>query len=198
MNIPRKGTLKHCSDEQLLALVSDRGAGSQSAFAVLTERHHGYLYQRCLQKLERAVDVEDVIQEVHFNIYRYAGTFRRESTFKTWLTRIADNQCNTCLRKQENYYLTGHISNLIELHEANMGVTANAEKTSELQRDIFILMEALPQSQKQVLSLRYWEDLSVQEIAQTLGIGLSAAKMRIQRAVSRCSENYFNSDRKVA
>jgi RNA polymerase sigma-70 factor (ECF subfamily) len=198
MKISPKVTLKYCSDEQLLAMVSARVAGWQSAFSELTGRHHAYLYQRCLQKLGQTADVEDVVQEVHFNVFRYAAGFRQDAAFKTWLTRIADNKCYMYLRRQETYYLAGHVSDLIALYESNTRSTCRDKDSFELKDYVSSLMAVLSPSQKEILSLRYWDGLSVQEISQMLGIGLSAAKMRIQRAVSQCSESYVISDLSAA
>ncbi|NNJ92772.1 MAG: RNA polymerase sigma factor [Gammaproteobacteria bacterium] len=194
---PRRN-LKHYSDEQLLAMVSGRVAGWQSAFSEISGRHHGYLYRRCLQRLGQAADVEDVIQEVNFSVYRYAATFRQESTFKTWLTRIADNQCNSYSRRQEKYYVVEHLSDLIVLYEYSVCRVTHDIGSIELKDDIASLMAVLSLSQKEILFLRYWEELSVQEISQILGIGLSAVKMRIKRAIACCTEHYLNNDLKVA
>jgi RNA polymerase sigma-70 factor (ECF subfamily) len=198
MKKPPKSNLKHCSDAQLLAMVSGRVAGWQSAFSEIAGKYHGYLYQRCQQRLGQAADVEDVIQEVNFSVYRFAATFRQESTFKTWLTRIADNQCNSYLRRQEKYYLVEHLGDLIELYEYSGSAMTHNKERIELKDNIASLMRVLSPSQKEVLSLRYWEELSVQEISQILGIGLSAAKMRIKRAINCCTEHYLKNDLQVA
>lgn len=171
-------------DAQLLEAVVARKTGWQQAYAALVNAYGPYLYRRCRQRLQDAADAEDVLQEVFLSAFRYADRFQGRSTLKTWLTTIADNQCFTHLRRKQRYVQLEHLVALIEIHENGQG--AEPVHDHEKQRMVARAMAQLSPRSREILSLRHWLDLSLEEIAQTLGIGLSATKMRLHRAHRQC------------
>lgn len=177
---------KTSADEVLLLnAVVARGPGWQQAFASLMDSYGPYLYHRCLRHLRNAADAEDVLQEVFIKAYRFAHRFERRAQLKTWLTRIADNQCYTFLRKRQQQINLEHLLAVIEIHEAAMDMRLS--ETAEYRKKMVsqVMAKVSPKA-REILSLRYWLELSMDEIAQTLGIGLSAAKMRLHRAHQQC------------
>jgi RNA polymerase sigma-70 factor (ECF subfamily) len=134
--------------------------------------------------LHNAADAEDVLQESFLNAYRFADRFEGRASLKTWLTRIADNQCYTFLRKRQQYASVEHLLAVIEIHEA-------AQAAMEIEEDhrrqfVAEAMGSVSPKAREVLALRYWLELPLEEISATLGIGLSATKMRLHRAHRQC------------
>lgn len=165
--------------------VAARVSGWQQDFALLTDSYRPYLYRRCMRHLGNPADAEDVLQDVVMNAYRFAHRFERRAKFKTWLTRIADNQCYTFLRQRQQHIKLEHSLAVLEFHETAMDVEAG-EKADHLKKMISEVMANVSPKAREVLSLRYWLELSMEEIAHTLGIGLSATKMRLHRAHQQC------------
>ena len=174
----------NAQEVQLLEAVVDRRLGWEQAFASLMHAYRPYLYRRCMGHLHNAADAEDVLQESFLNAYRFANRFEGRASLKTWLTRIADNQCYTFLRKKQQYANVEHLLAVIEVHES---VQAAMEMEADHRRQF--VAEALAQvspKAREILALRYWLELPLEEISATLGIGLSATKMRLHRAHRQC------------
>ena len=185
MRISKSVAVSRLIELQLLEAVVARKPGWQRAYADLVEGYGPYLYQRCLRYLHNADDAEDALQEVFLNAYRYADRYQGRASLKTWLTTIADNQCFTHWRRKQRYIQIEHLAAVIEIHEAGQ-MPSGAVQADERRQLVARVMAQLSPRSREILSLRYWLDLSLEEIAQTLGIGLSAAKMRLHRAHRQC------------
>ena len=176
----------NAQEVQLLEAVAVRRPGWQQAFASLMDAYRPYLFRRCLGHLHNAADAEDVLQESFLNAYRFADRFEGRASLKTWLTRIADNQCYTFLRKRQQYADVEHLLAVIEIHEA---AQAAMEIEVDDRREFVVeAMASVSPKAREVLALRYWLELPLEEISTTLGIGLSATKMRLHRAHRQCLE----------
>ena len=113
------------NEVQLLETVAARDPGWQRAVASLMNCYRPYLYHRCMHHLGNSADVEDVLQDVFINVYRFARRFERRAKLKTWLTRVADNQCYTFLRRQQQQQVNVEYSlAVIEIHETAMDIPA--------------------------------------------------------------------------
>jgi len=174
-------------ESRLLEAVVAGKSGWQRDYANLMNAHRSYLYQRCMRYLRNVDDAEDVLQEVFLNAFRYAERYQGRASFKTWLTTIADNQCFSYLRRKQRCFEVEHLAAVIEIHEGGR-MASEAVQDDERRRMVARAMARLSPKAREILSLRYWLDLSLEEIARTLGIGLSAAKMRLHRAHQQCME----------
>lgn len=176
---------KYDREVQLLEAVIAQQPGWQQAYATIVNSYRPYLFQRCMRHLRNVADAEDVLQEVFMNAYRFANRYQGRASLKTWLTTIADNQCNTFLRKRQRYTFVQHLLAVIDIHEAAQ-VAAEEALKEEQQRIVAEAMAKISPRAREILSLRYWSELPLEDIAQTLGIGLSATKMRLHRAHQQC------------
>ena len=187
MRISPSVAVSRLIESLLLEAVVARKPGWQRAYADLVEGYRPYLYQRCQRYLCNPGDTEDVLQEVFLNAYRYADRYQGRASLKTWLTTIADNQCFTHLRRKQRYIQIEHLAAVIEIHEDAQMPSEAVQEDQRRQLVAGVMAQLSPRS-REILSLRYWLDLSLEEIAQTLGIGLSATKMRLHRAQHQCRE----------
>lgn len=169
---------------QLLQAVIAQAPGWQRAFATVVNTYRPYLFRRCVRHIRNVTDAEDVLQEVFLNAYRFAGRYEGRASLKTWLTTIADNQCNTFLRRRQRYSSVQQLLAVIDIHEAEQAATEAHEK--EQRHIVAEAMARVSPTAREILSLRYWLELPLEEIARTLGIGLSATKMRLHRAHHQC------------
>jgi RNA polymerase sigma-70 factor (ECF subfamily) len=148
------------------------------AYEELMRRHQGLLFGVCRRLLDSEADAEDVCQEVMFKVFGGLKRFEGRSSFKTWLLRIATNTCNSVLDKRRR-------SQEIKAAWSIEQVEAPAGEIHTASLDVETLLARLNPDERQILTLRYVADLSIQEIAEVCDLGLSAAKMRLYRATDQ-------------
>ena len=193
MNNPyARPTLECLPDDQLVALFQARGARSAHAYAALVHRHQPDLLRRCRGRLGNTADAEEAVQETLLRVFRGLLRFRGEAGFRTWLFAIADNQCNTLYLRRSRQVMTQHFRALIALQD-ELRYEPQGEDEAPLEQ-VRTALAGLPVQARDVLMLRFYRDLSLEEISRTLGIGLSAAKMRLYRALAQFEAAYRVAD----
>ncbi|MGB5494569.1 MAG: RNA polymerase sigma factor [Sedimenticolaceae bacterium] len=181
-NIAQERALGVLTDEQLVGVFQAGGPRARVVYSELARRHRPALVRRCRARLGNMADAEEAVQESLLRAYRGLLRFRRDACLRTWLFAIVDNQCNTLYVRRSRFALSDHLRALIVLHEEsyrNPGHEGVFEQSS-LVREV---LAELPSPSHDVLMLRFYRDLSLEDIAVTLGVGLSAAKMRLYRAI---------------
>lgn len=127
----------------------------------------------CLLQLRDASQAEDAAQDVFIKAWRALGTFRGDSGEKTWLLRIAANTCR-------DYQRTGwfrFMDRSVTPEDMERG-TAFEFPDDSLSKAI----TALPALLRQAVTLRYFEELSIREMAQVLAVSEATAKRRVRKA----------------
>ena len=152
--------------------------------SVLLMRHHSALLTRCYVYLRKREDAEDACQETELRVFRAINSFRGDSSFRTWLFAIADRQCYDIAHKRTRQIIDDHLRALIEIHEISVN---RIKPTDDRQTVISDIVNNLPDQERDVIMLRYQLDLSLQDVSTTLGISLSATKMRLYRALDKCA-----------
>jgi RNA polymerase sigma-70 factor (ECF subfamily) len=183
-----KTRLSRQDDHALVALIRNRGTGWQSAFSILVYRHRDELMRLCQARLANRHDAEDAVQETILRAYRGVNGFKGDASFRTWVRAIAQNQCNTLAARRARHVMGNHVRVLIEL-EQNLRLGRERPSKSAVRR-VHRTLEGLSQPSRDVLMLRFFSGLSIEQIAYTLGIGLSAAKMRLYRASEQFASGY--------
>ena len=178
-----KQSLNDLADEQLVALFQARGAAASDAYGVLIHRHQPNLLRRCRVRLGNTSDAEEAVQETLLRVFRGLLRFRGDAAFRTWLFSVADNQCNTLHLRRSRRMMSEHVRALIVLHEA-MSHDNRDDEDAISREQVHELLSSLPSRACDVLMLRFYSDLSLEDIAKTLGIGLSATKMRLYRSLA--------------
>jgi RNA polymerase sigma-70 factor (ECF subfamily) len=174
------------------ALAVDRfKSGDKVAFEELMVRYEGKIYGYLSRMCNCADNVRDVLQETFLTTYRYLGRFRGESSFKTWLYKIASTSCLRSMRRRKNepaYHLS-YEDLLPGEAEKKEGLSAgwyNAPVADllnkELHGQISKSLEKLPEKYRAVFILREMEELNAEETARALGISSGAVKSRLHRA----------------
>ena len=168
------------SDEALLSLILAQHSDWRDYLAMLLQRHRQSLLSRCFLYLKNRQDAEDAAQETEIRVFRAIKAFRGDSSFRTWLFAIANRQCHDLAGKRARYQLSAHIRDLIDIHEDNL---RHATENHPDSHRVSELLGRIPERERDILILRFYLDLSLQEIAEYLGLGLSATKMRLYRAL---------------
>lgn len=172
------------TDEQLVQRIQQRRPKSRSVLNELLRRHHVNLLLRCHRYLRNWDDAEDAVQETELRMFRAIGAYKGEAAFRTWLYAIADNQCHTLMAKRMRNVLGEHLRALLQhAEETRKKSLQNQSEQIDLARLVERLLKSLPTPAAEILSLRFFYECSMEDIAQILGIGLSAAKMRLYRSL---------------
>jgi len=156
-------------------------AGQTECFTVLTNRHLPAVRRRIGSIISNTTDADDLLQEVLMKVWRHLSTFRSESTFRTWITRVATNEVLQSRRREQRRPLCQAISDLNILPsscESPHQSFARVEVTEALRRAVL----GLPSKYRQVLVLRDLQELDERETAQWLKLSIPAVKTRLFRA----------------
>ncbi|MDD1783340.1 RNA polymerase sigma factor [Enterovibrio sp. ZSDZ35] len=165
---------------------------ARNYFDQLVARYVSPLHRRCMAWLGCPHDADDVLQETLVRSYRYIHAYRGEAAFRSWLYAIADNQCRSYLKKRATHsqrFVSEELQeeagseDVCPLHVEGEGITQS--------------VKSLAKSAQEVLVLRFEHDLSLEEISNVLGLGLSATKMRLYRAIDAAEKHVRVEDREV-
>ena len=159
------------------------------ACSILLKRFEKELFNRCKYRLRNTQDAEDAVQETLLRAFKAIEKFEGKSSLRTWLYAIADNQCSTLASRRMRHMLSEHVSALIEIHERSTRYQEEFEDIAQVN----IVLNEMPAQTGHILKMRYYMELSLEEIAHNLGIGLSAAKMRLYRAQDTFKQHYRES-----
>jgi RNA polymerase sigma-70 factor, ECF subfamily len=174
------------TDRDLMARL---GAGDREALSPLMARHYQRLYRIALSYLRDADEALDVVQETFVKAFRSAPSWNTDSEVTPWLTRIAVNQSIDVYRRRRHRQSV--IEALPDDPERDLRIRAgdpSPERTvlsRELSERISAALRGLPQTQRAIFVLRHYEELSLEEIAKTLGLSLGTVKSGLHRALRR-------------
>ena len=173
--------------EEDIALVERVLAGERRAFEPLVRRHERRIFRVVLAVLGNAEDAEEAMQDTFVKAFRHLGQFRRESKFTTWLTRIAVNEALQKRRARKEAVSLDETRDVEEpfMPRRHENWQANPEKIygkQEMRRLIESAIEALPEIYREAFVLRDVEEMSAEEAAEAVGIGVPALKSWLLRA----------------
>jgi RNA polymerase sigma-70 factor (ECF subfamily) len=154
--------------------------GDMTAFDELMIRYERQIYRVCYRFVDNREDAMDLAQEVFIKAFEHLATFRRESSLKTWLYRIAMNHCINHVKK--------HSQEFVEVTEttARIAPSVHGQMEEREERDQFRqLVKQLPPKQKAILELRINEQLSYEEIAKISGRSVSTIKASVFFALEK-------------
>jgi RNA polymerase sigma-70 factor, ECF subfamily len=171
--------------------------GDREAFGRLVERHQRRVFSLVFHLLRRRDVVEDMAQEIFLKAYLAIRSFNFESSFGTWLGRIAVNHCFDYLRHERSsrvkYFseMSEEASQRLEEGlQSEPGAAPDAEKQTLVRETVGALLDRASPDDRTVLVLKEMEELSVQEIAQIMRLTQTAVKVRLHRARKRMLEDY--------
>jgi RNA polymerase sigma-70 factor, ECF subfamily len=156
-------------------------AGQAECFAVLMDRHLASV-KRCAGAMVRnETDLDDIVQEVLLKVWRNLRSFRSESSFRTWMTRVAINEVLQSYRRQRRRPICQPVEGF-DVFVAPGDSPYQSLTRAEAANRVRSAVEELPDIYRNVLVLREFEELSTRETAQLLGSSVAAVKSRLLRA----------------
>jgi RNA polymerase sigma-70 factor (ECF subfamily) len=169
--------------DETLELVGRARTGDQAAYSQLVDRYKESLYRLGLRILKRPSDAEDAVQEAFIKAYVHLDSFDDRYSFYTWIATILTNVCYSTMRARD--WRVGTASDQVIYGLRTSDSAMHPEQAALLQsRDGLVrdAIMALPEKYARILILRYWNDLSYQEVAEATNQSLGAVKTQIRRA----------------
>ncbi len=155
------------------ALVERCLGGRKEAFGDLVRRHQGAVYHLALRWSRDPDDAEDLAQEAFVRAYRKLSTYKPGLSFRNWILSVCANLAKNRFRSEHRRQRAQQAH--VELYPRE-GSPPDPRREA-LER----ALRGLPESLRVPLALKHVEGLSYEEISRVLGIGVSAAKMRVKR-----------------
>ncbi len=165
-------------------------AGDGDGYRVLVERYSQVVFRLAYRMTGNEQDAEDLVQEAFLKAYRNLASYDGRASFSTWLYRIVANSALDLLaaRKKRPSMQTLTVDEegdvMIEPRETRPGPERLAF-SGEVQQKIALAMEELTPQERTAFTMRHFEECSVEEICSALGLGASAARHSIFRAVQK-------------
>lgn len=163
-----------------LGIIARARAGDRLAFASLVEAYYPRALRFASQLLGDAQDAEEAVQDSWLRVHDALPRFIEGAPFDPWFFRILANRCRTALGKRMRYRAVvddGEIP--ADAAVAAVAAVGSDEWSAEVRRSL----ATLPAEQREAFLLRHVEELSYEDIAAATGVGLSAVRMRVKRAI---------------
>jgi RNA polymerase sigma-70 factor, ECF subfamily len=170
------------------AVLARARQGDSEAFRALVERHSRSVFRLAFRMTGNEQDAEDVVQESFLRAYRQLGRFESRANFGTWLYRITANCAVDLMRSKQARHDQSRAEPLDETTDTTTSDRPDPERmagSAEIQRRVAEALGALSPLERAAFTLRHYEGRSIDEISRTLGLGTSAAKHSVFRAVKK-------------
>ena len=173
------------TDEELVVSYAE---GDNCAFEILLSRHKQSLFSYILYRVRNRDLADDIFQDTFIKaiLTIKQGRYTENGKFRAWITRIAHNLIVDCFRQERNENTVSNdeyefdLFNNFRLCEDNIEVTMVKAQVFD---DVRRLVEYLPDTQREVLNMRYYQELSFKEIADKTGVSINTALGRMRYAI---------------
>lgn len=187
MELDRQFSDKALHDFKLIDQATNHG--DEGAFAKLMERYKKPVYHMILKMVRNVDDAEDLTIEAFAKAFKNLKRFKKDYTFSTWLFRIATNNAIDFIRKKklETYSLNTSFTDEsgdsvnIDVEDRNLTPDEETIKTQKIEL-VRMFVTKLPAKYQRLVRLRYFDELSYEEIAKELDAPLGTVKAQLHRA----------------
>lgn len=170
------------------AVLARARQGDSEAFRALVERHSRSVFHLAYRMTGNEQDAEDVVQESFLRAYKQLGRFESRANFGTWLYRIVANCSVDLMRSKQARHDQVRGDSLDEVADLPAGDAPGPDRlaqSAEIERRVQTALADLSPLERAAFTLRHYEGRSIDEISRTLGLGTSAAKHSVFRAVKK-------------
>ena len=172
------------NDSELVRLYIN---GDEPALSVLIKRHKNKIYNFIYSKIGDEVLTEDVFQDTFIKVINTLKRkkYNEEGKFLSWVMRIAHNLVIDHFRKENRmpkYDNTGEFDIFLMIKDEELNIERKLIK-SQIEGDVKLLIEKLPEEQREVLVMRHYKDLSFKEIAENTEVSINTALGRMRYAL---------------
>jgi RNA polymerase sigma-70 factor (ECF subfamily) len=191
-------TIAEAADEELVRLVL---GGERERFADLVDRYKRGITNFIGASVRSSADVADLAQETFMRAYAHLGTFNPSlGRFSTWIYHIARNVVRTYLGRSLRRPKTQDFGDERTLENALPDLSPDADPArgilrAEAEADVRAALAELPERTRAVLSLRYYDNMEYQSIAETMGLSLGNVKTLIHRGKLALAQKMLDRER---
>ncbi len=180
---------KHPDDKELLLLFRDPDSKERS-FTLLIKKYQEKLYWHIRRMVVNHEDANDVLQNMFIKVWKGLENFREESQLYTWLYRIATNESLSFIEQQKK-------RSSVSLSEEENGMSNRlvAEKNfdaNKIEWKLQLAMQQLPEKQRIVFNLRYYDEMPYEEMSRVLETSEGALKASYHHAVKKIEDYILN------
>ena len=188
--------LKQMTDDMLVTLYLE---GNNSAFDILLNRHQDRLFNYIYFLVRSREVAEDIFQETFVKAITtlQQGRYQNDGKFAAWITRIAHNLVIDQFRIERNENAISNDETEFDLlNDAKFaeGTIENKMVNEQILKDVRALIDELPDCQREVVFMRYYQDLSFKEIADMTGVSINTALGRMRYALINIRKMIKESD----
>lgn len=153
-------------------LIEAAKRGDKKAFESIVQKYHNELYYTALGIVRSGWDALDICQDTFLKVFSSLDTLKDTSKFRSWMNRILINKCNDHFRKNKRVTVVEYIENEGFLEEGK-----------EENIDLLRALSSLKDETRVVLTLRYFQDLPIKEIASIVDIPEGTVKSRLSNGL---------------
>ena len=156
--------------------------GDANAFSILVERYQDMVFSITLKMMGSREEAEDVAQETFIKSYRSLSKFKGDARFSTWLYRICYNLCIDKLKARKRWVFTEQVDTIKE--EESLSLNTDAFQQLVMKERSELLKNAiakLKEDDQILITLYYFEELSIKEIGDIVGISPNNVKIKLYR-----------------
>ena len=177
-------------DQEILAKFRDP-ASRNVAFNQLVRKYQRKVYWHVRKMVINHDDADDLTQDVFIKVWKHLENFRQDASLYTWIYRIATNECLSLLKSKRRKFL-------LPLTDLTAELTANLEADESLAGDEIELklqkaILRLPDKQRLVFNLRYYDEMPYEQMAEVTGTSVGALKASYHHAAKKI-ESLINAD----
>lgn len=180
----------HPTDEEILQLFREAST-KERGFNKLVQKYQEKLYWHVRRMVTIHADADDVLQNVFIKVWKNLDKFKENSKLYTWLYRIATNESLTFLNKRKRTSATPIETDDYDLRD--MMQSDPYFDGDEIQMKLEEAIETLPDKQKLVFKMRYFEEMKYDDMSEILGTSVGALKASYHHAVKKV-EKYLSED----
>ncbi len=172
--------------DQALIIQFQNGEAKEDAFTQLLKRHRETVFFQIKKMVLEHADADDIAQAVWIKVWNKLDGFKQESAFSTWLFRVAYNETLNFIA-QKKRLKTHPTQNELD-HSLEHPSSQNALKETTIQIKLERAIAELPEKQRFVFMLRYYEAFDYEKIASITGTTVGGAKANYHQAVKKMTE----------
>jgi RNA polymerase sigma-70 factor (ECF subfamily) len=169
-------------DAEILSKFQDEKTRNE-AFKLLLNKYQQKIYWHVRRMVIDHDDADDLVQDVFIKVWKNLPGFRSDAQLYTWMYRIATNECITFLNKKKQ-------KNNISLDDVDYELADTLSESDhftgdQIQKKLQQALLTLPEKQKLVFNMKYYDDMKYEEISQVLGTSVGALKASFHLAVKK-------------
>ena len=175
-------------DAIIIDMINDKST-MDAGFKALMQKYQEKVYWHIRRIVHHHEDANDVIQNTFIKVYRNIHKYKREALLYTWLYRIATNESITYLKNKRK---KGSFEDLNTALSAQQLSADEYFDGDQAEKALVLALETLPEKQKLVFNLRYYDEMNYSEMAEVLETSVGALKASYHHAVKKIEKYLKN------